>query len=219
MKVVSMRETTLFVVTLCFVFGVNKGDFELTILHTNDVHARFEEFSEVSELPLCNKKCRSLRNLLHQARKKLWLEAWMLEKFRKIQNNKVTLPNNCYQSVTFNSKYWLEDLYVFVIFSKWRDIFYSPYQKFIHEKFNFVVAGWGGRGIKGTAQGCQTPSPFPWSRAWKMELLMTWRACYGKDVLNQGVPHFSIAGARNNSGFALFSWRTLRYEKITCHQM
>ena len=56
MKVVSMRETTLFVVTFCFVFGVNKGDFELTILHTNDVHARFEEFSEVSELPLCNKK-------------------------------------------------------------------------------------------------------------------------------------------------------------------
>ena len=55
MKVVSMRQTTLFVVTLCFVLEVNKGDFELTILHTNDVHARFEEFSEVSELPLCNK--------------------------------------------------------------------------------------------------------------------------------------------------------------------
>ena len=47
MKVVSMRLITLFLVTLCFVFGV-KGDFELTILHTNDVHARFEEFSEVS---------------------------------------------------------------------------------------------------------------------------------------------------------------------------
>ena len=47
MKVVSMRLMELFLVTLWFVFGV-KGDFELTILHTNDVHARFEESSEVS---------------------------------------------------------------------------------------------------------------------------------------------------------------------------
>lgn len=31
---------------LLFVVGI-KCDFELTILHTNDVHARFEEFSEV----------------------------------------------------------------------------------------------------------------------------------------------------------------------------
>lgn len=93
MKVVSMQQTTLFVVTLCFVFGVNKGDFELTILHTNDVHARFEEFSEVSELPLCNKKCRSLRKLVHQAVKKMWNEARMPENFHKIQNKKATLTN------------------------------------------------------------------------------------------------------------------------------
>ena len=45
---------------LCFVSGV-KADFELTILHTNDVHARFEEFSEVCKLTSINSKLRSAK--------------------------------------------------------------------------------------------------------------------------------------------------------------